>query len=153
MLDICSRPQRSTLTALIFTSKSIFPSDCPTRRVHISMSAFFGKVFAIRRIRPPTPRPTITTPSSINTQEPGFPSSARTLNTDPSNNDTRNDHMREYGILALSMTAPIAGSIPIVGSPLKSIVGALLEILKAADVSLRCVTCRPSDNEKKIIAS
>jgi len=43
--------------------------------------------------------------------------------------------MREYGILALTMTAPLAGSIPVVGSPLKAVVGGLLEILKAADVS------------------
>jgi len=57
--------------------------------------------------------------------------------------------MREYGILALTMTAPIAGSIPVVGSPLKAVVGALLEILKAADVRCRCVAGRPLANEEK----
>ena len=95
---------------------------------------------AVRRIRPSNLLP-ITTPPSIDItcppQEPGFTSSTRIPNTGPSNNDSRSDQMREYGILAPTMTAPIAGSIPVVGSPLKSVVGALLEILKAADVSFR----------------
>ena len=43
--------------------------------------------------------------------------------------------MREYGILALTMTAPVAGSIPLVGPTLREVVGALLEILKAVEVS------------------
>jgi len=121
-----------------------------TQQFHTSMPfnllSALGKVFAVRRIRP-SKSPPITTPPSINItcppQEPGFTSSARIPNTDPSNNDSRSDQMREYGILALTMTAPIAGSIPVVGSPLKSVVDALLEILKAADVSLQCVPAGP----------
>jgi len=111
-----------------------------------------SKVFAVRSVRP-SKSPPITNPPSINIacppQEPGFTSSARTPNVDPSNNDSRSDQMREYGILALTMTAPIAGSIPVVGSPLKAVVGALLEILKATDVRCRCVAGRPLANEEK----
>jgi len=99
----------------------------------------FGKVFAVRKKCPSTSLPPITNPSinfACPPQEPGLgPSSARIPNTDPSNIGSRSDQMREYGILALTMTAPLAGSIPVVGSPLKAVVGGLLEILKAADVS------------------
>ena len=120
--------------------------------MHFNLS-MLSKVFAVRRTRPSTSLPPITTLHSINVTcpplEPGLPSSARNANTDPSNIDSRGDQFREYGILALTMTAPLAGSIPIVGSPLKAVVGGLLEILKAADVSLQCVTCRSLAKEEE----
>jgi len=108
-----------------------------------------GKVFAVRRILPCKARPTETPPSINPTcppQAPGFTSSARIPNADT---DSRIDRVREYGILALAVTAPIAGSIPVVGSPLRGVVEALLEILTVAEVSHRCVVCRPLANGEK----
>lgn len=119
----------------------------------IYFSDLFGRVFAVRRRRPPNPenptirtlvshslsRPMLTISSkhiAASGQDPDLTMGARIPEDDSSDDDAPGRVLQEHTRTTLTMIAPVFGAIPVAGPPLKSAACSLLAILDAVDVGL-----------------